>query len=232
MRSVWRSRCTPANWRQYWPYAGPRRRLVNATRAPTGRKARLRALSGGLKPPEGRRPREETIMSDQPGRPANCEACAFWRKLREHEGICARHAPETSTHPDEAAHWPQTHGWQVVRRRRPCRSDVNRRALRGLRLLAPARGRAPSRQPPRHADGLVGSRGHLRPSRAPPRSRTRTAIVLARDGRHGLLRRGRFAARRGASIALMREIGAPLWPPFAAETGLSWRARIDAVHEF
>jgi hypothetical protein len=51
-------------------------------------------------------------MSDQPVKPANCAACAFWRKLREHEGLCVRHAPETSVHPDEAAHWPQTHGWQ------------------------------------------------------------------------------------------------------------------------
>ncbi len=42
-------------------------------------------------------------MSDQPVTPPNCTACAFWRKLREHEGLCARHAPETSTHPDEAA---------------------------------------------------------------------------------------------------------------------------------
>ena len=51
-------------------------------------------------------------MSDQSVRPANCAACAFWRKLREHEGLCARHAPETSIRPDEAAHFPQTHNWQ------------------------------------------------------------------------------------------------------------------------
>jgi hypothetical protein len=51
-------------------------------------------------------------MSDQPVRPVNCEACAFWRKLRDHEGLCARHAPETSVRPEEVAHWPQTHGWQ------------------------------------------------------------------------------------------------------------------------
>ena len=48
-------------------------------------------------------------MSDQP---ANCAACAFWRKLREHEGLCARRAPSPSTQPDEAAHFPQTHDWQ------------------------------------------------------------------------------------------------------------------------
>jgi hypothetical protein len=49
-------------------------------------------------------------MSDQAVAPASCAACAFWRKLREHEGVCARHAPEPSVHRDEAAHWPQTHG--------------------------------------------------------------------------------------------------------------------------
>jgi len=49
-------------------------------------------------------------MSDHPVRPANCAACAFWRKLRDHEGLCARHAPQTSIRPEEAAHWPQTHG--------------------------------------------------------------------------------------------------------------------------
>jgi hypothetical protein len=51
-------------------------------------------------------------MSDQPVRPANCAACAFWRKLREHEGLCARYAPDASFHPEEAARWPQTHSWQ------------------------------------------------------------------------------------------------------------------------
>jgi hypothetical protein len=51
-------------------------------------------------------------MSDPSVRPANCAACAFWRKLREHEGLCARHAPEPSIRPDEAAHFPQTHNWQ------------------------------------------------------------------------------------------------------------------------
>ena len=51
-------------------------------------------------------------MSDQPARPADCAACSFWRKLRDHEGLCVRHAPETSTRRDEAAHFPQTHSWQ------------------------------------------------------------------------------------------------------------------------
>ncbi len=51
-------------------------------------------------------------MSDQSVRPANCAGCAFWRKLREQEGLCARHAPEPSIRPDEAAHFPQTHNWQ------------------------------------------------------------------------------------------------------------------------
>ena len=51
-------------------------------------------------------------MSDPSVRPANCAACAFWRKLREQEGLCSRHAPEPSIRPDEAAHFPQTHNWQ------------------------------------------------------------------------------------------------------------------------
>jgi len=51
-------------------------------------------------------------MSDQAAAPVHCEACAFWRKLREHEGLCARHAPEASVNRDEVAHWAQTHGWQ------------------------------------------------------------------------------------------------------------------------
>jgi hypothetical protein len=58
------------------------------------------------------RPAKEETMSDNTVRPANCAACAFWRKLREHEGLCARRAPETSIHPDEPAHFPQTHDWQ------------------------------------------------------------------------------------------------------------------------
>ena len=51
-------------------------------------------------------------MSDEIVRPLNCAACAFWRKLRETEGLCGRHAPEASTHPEEAAHWPMTNARQ------------------------------------------------------------------------------------------------------------------------
>ena len=51
-------------------------------------------------------------MSDDPPRPANCGACAFWRKLRESEGVCCRHAPEAAHHPEEVAHWPLTRNWQ------------------------------------------------------------------------------------------------------------------------
>ena len=51
-------------------------------------------------------------MSDRPVSPANCGVCAFWRRLIEHEGLCARHAPEPSIRPEEAAHWPQTHSPQ------------------------------------------------------------------------------------------------------------------------
>jgi hypothetical protein len=65
----------------------------------------------------------EGFMADQATRPANCAACAFWRKLRENEGVCARHAPQTSIRPEEAAHWPQTRGWQW------CGEGVDAKAL-------------------------------------------------------------------------------------------------------
>jgi hypothetical protein len=68
----------------------------------------------------------------------------------------------------------------VVRRRRRRRGHADRCALRGLRLLAPAGERAPSHQPPRYADVLVGAGGNLRPSRTAPCVRAWTAIVLAR----------------------------------------------------
>ena len=44
--------------------------------------------------------------------PPNCSGCAFWRKLRENEGVCCRHAPTASNRPEEVAHWPQTHSRQ------------------------------------------------------------------------------------------------------------------------
>ena len=51
-------------------------------------------------------------MTDGPLVPANCGACAFWRKLRENEGVCCRHAPEASHQPEDVAHWPLTRSWQ------------------------------------------------------------------------------------------------------------------------
>ncbi len=51
-------------------------------------------------------------MTDVPLRPVNCGACAFWRKLRESEGVCCRHAPDATNRPDEVAHWPLTRNWQ------------------------------------------------------------------------------------------------------------------------
>jgi hypothetical protein len=51
-------------------------------------------------------------MIDEQARPANCASCAFWRKVREHEGVCSRHAPEPSSTPEQVAHWPQTHSRQ------------------------------------------------------------------------------------------------------------------------
>ncbi len=47
-------------------------------------------------------------MTDHSPRPDNCGACAFWRKLRENEGVCCRHAPEPSSIPEQATHFPQT----------------------------------------------------------------------------------------------------------------------------
>lgn len=48
-------------------------------------------------------------MSIERAPPPNCAGCAFWRKLRENEGMCRRLAPEPSHRPEEAAHFPQTH---------------------------------------------------------------------------------------------------------------------------
>lgn len=42
----------------------------------------------------------------------DCAGCAFWRKQRENEGLCCRHAPEASTRPEEVAHWPHTRSRQ------------------------------------------------------------------------------------------------------------------------
>ncbi|RBP04159.1 hypothetical protein DFR50_14032 [Roseiarcus fermentans] len=48
-------------------------------------------------------------MSDATERPGNCGACAFWRKLRESDGLCRRWAPQATSHPEAVAHWPLTH---------------------------------------------------------------------------------------------------------------------------
>ena len=48
-------------------------------------------------------------MSGERASPLNCAGCAFWRKLRDNEGVCSRHAPEPSYIPEHVAHWPQTH---------------------------------------------------------------------------------------------------------------------------
>jgi hypothetical protein len=47
-------------------------------------------------------------MTNSPVPPPNCAGCAFWRKQRESEGLCCRHAPEASNRPEGVAHWPQT----------------------------------------------------------------------------------------------------------------------------
>ena len=51
-------------------------------------------------------------MTDEPARPQNCASCAFWRKLRENEGVCCRRAPDPTHHPEQVGHWPQTHSRQ------------------------------------------------------------------------------------------------------------------------
>jgi hypothetical protein len=51
-------------------------------------------------------------MTNRPVLPPNCAGCAFWRKQRESEGLCCRHAPEASNRPEGVAHWPQTRSRQ------------------------------------------------------------------------------------------------------------------------
>jgi hypothetical protein len=52
-------------------------------------------------------------MSAPDTRPAKCAECCFWQQLREHEGLCRRHAPRASRRSDDVAHWPQTRARQV-----------------------------------------------------------------------------------------------------------------------
>jgi hypothetical protein len=50
-------------------------------------------------------------MTNRSGRPIARPALSGASKLREDEGLCARHAPETSIRAEEPAHWPQTQRW-------------------------------------------------------------------------------------------------------------------------
>jgi hypothetical protein len=50
----------------------------------------------------------EFAMDDALIRPRNCGECAYWEKLREHEGLCRRHAPRAASQAEAIAHWPQT----------------------------------------------------------------------------------------------------------------------------
>lgn len=47
-------------------------------------------------------------MTDRDERPENCGGCAYWRKIRDSEGVCSRRAPEPTSRPESVAHWPQT----------------------------------------------------------------------------------------------------------------------------
>lgn len=51
-------------------------------------------------------------MTDLEWTPARCADCLYWRRLREHEGECRRHAPAAATQSETVAHWPQTHDRQ------------------------------------------------------------------------------------------------------------------------
>ena len=136
-------------------------------------------------------------MADQAIRPANCAACAFWRKLRENEGVCARHAPQTSIRPEEAAHWPQTRSWQW------CGEGVAAKALSiethcadCLYWQHPQSGLHPVNRGDAH--GLVGACWNLRTSRASSGFGAGTESVLACNAQHGSLRGGTSAQPRRA----------------------------------
>ena len=147
-------------------------------------------------------------MSDHQAAPANCAACAFWRRLRENEGVCTRHAPQTSIHPEEAAHWPQTRSWQW------CGEGVAAEALSiGAHCAAciywrHPEGGTPSGQPRRHAHGVVGACRNLRPPCALSGFGARTESVLARNAGYGLLRRGPAAQSSRAVVGHLETIDA------------------------
>ena len=130
-------------------------------------------------------------MSIERAPPPNCAGCAFWRKLRENEGMCRRLAPEPSTSPRRGGAFSADAQSGMVRRRGRGRFAVDRVAVRRLRLLAPSRRRAKSCQPRRHAHVMVGACRNLPPAtrRAPPPNRA--PRLLARNAGHGFLRRGR-----------------------------------------
>ena len=157
-------------------------------------------------------------MNDQLVRPAYCEACAFWRKLREHEGLCARHAPETSVRPEEVAHWPQTHGWQGCGEGVTAEAgSIGSHCARCVYWRRPEGGLNPVNRR-RHARGVVGACRDLRPPRALPSFGARTKSVLACDPGYGLLRRGlvtrpkrTVVGRAGAALTNGLEWKAPDW---------------------
>ena len=132
-------------------------------------------------------------MSDPPVPPPNCAGCAFWRKQRENEGVCCRHAPVASNRPEEVAHWPQTHSRQW------CGEGVAAAPLSiGSRCADCVFWRHPDGglNPVNRGDMPMAWWAHagiLRPPRAAPDLRTGSARLLAGNAGHGLLRRWRGA---------------------------------------
>ena len=162
------------------------RSMFGIDRWPCTHDARLRAWI---------RPRRS---HDRPSGPApNCAGCAFWRKLRENEGVCCRHAPETRTGLKRSRTGRRrTAGSGAAKASPPLRCRSGRAAP--SESIGRSRRRTEPRQPRRHADGLVGTCRKLRTPRAAPDLRTRSTRLLAGDEEHGLLRRWRLARGRDA----------------------------------
>ena len=63
----------------------------------------------GLSPRSGAAPMRAAGATGPDREWGGCGTCAFWRRLRDGDGVCYRWAPEASTRPETTAHWPLTH---------------------------------------------------------------------------------------------------------------------------